>query len=267
MTIRGKRNGQRNAMVLYRSSALATALLAAAATLTSPTDAPAQDTPLGVIELFTSQGCNSCPPADEIFAEYARGNDVVALAYHVDYWDYLGWNDTFALKENAGRQNEYMRVFGNRSVYTPQAVINGRTHVGGASRTAIADTLTNLAQDGRGMVVPVTVTRTADVVVVEAGSATRPAPAKAHIVLVFFDAPSPVVIDRGENRGKTVTYWNAVSDIQIAGMWQGKPVRLELPASEIAKKGGSAVLIQESDKEGRPGPIIGAAVVQRASTP
>ena len=87
--------------------------------------------PAGVVELFTSQGCSSCPPADEIFGELARKGDVIALAYHVDYWDYLGWQDTLATQDNTARQYDYAKTFGARSVYTPQAVINGRTHVNG----------------------------------------------------------------------------------------------------------------------------------------
>ena len=83
--------------------------------------------PAGVVELFTSQGCSSCPPADAILEDLAKKGDVVALAYHVDYWDYLGWQDTLASPDNTARQYEYAKAFGVRSVYTPQAVING-TH-------------------------------------------------------------------------------------------------------------------------------------------
>ena len=94
--------------------------------------------PSGVVELFTSQGCSSCPPADAVLAELAEAGDVVALGYHVDYWDYLGWKDTLGSPENTARQYEYGKSFGDRSVYTPQAVINGRTHVNGAKREAVA---------------------------------------------------------------------------------------------------------------------------------
>ncbi|TGV73872.1 DUF1223 domain-containing protein, partial [Mesorhizobium sp. M00.F.Ca.ET.158.01.1.1] len=83
-------------------------------------DKPQLEKPLGVVELFTSQGCSSCPPADAFFAELAVQEDLVALSYHVDYWDYLGWRDTLSHKENTERQNDYMRAFGSRSVYTPQ---------------------------------------------------------------------------------------------------------------------------------------------------
>ncbi|TIX65173.1 MAG: DUF1223 domain-containing protein, partial [Mesorhizobium sp.] len=109
-----------------RLAALALALSACAGTaLAGELEKPQADKPLGVVELFTSQGCSSCPPADEFFAELAGKQDIVALAYHVNYWDYLGWQDTLSNKENTDRQYDYMRAFGSRSVYTPQAVING----------------------------------------------------------------------------------------------------------------------------------------------
>ena len=99
-----------------------------------------------MVELFTSQGCSSCPPADALFAELAAKEDLVALAYHVDYWDYLGWQDTLSRKENTERQYDYMRAFGSRSVYTPQAVINGRVHVNGASRGEVDGALARMAR-------------------------------------------------------------------------------------------------------------------------
>ena len=223
--------------------------------------------PLGVVELFTSQGCNSCPPADEFFAELAAKPDIVALSYHVDYWDYLGWQDTLSRKENTERQYEYMRAFNGRSVYTPQAVINGRTHVNGANRAAVADELAGMEKAGKGMQVGIKVSRSDDGIMIDAGDATggagNAAP-NAHVVIVYFDAPRTVAIDKGENDGRKLTYWNAVSDIQTAGMWHGKAQRYELPMSEIAKKkGGCAVLLQSVGKDGLPGPILGAAVISK----
>src|SRR5512140_911562 len=93
--------------------------------------------PRAVLELFTSQGCSSCPPADAVFASYAGRDDVIALSFHVDYWDYLGWNDTFASRENTDRQRSYAATRGDRQVYTPQIVVNGRDHVVGSDRLAL----------------------------------------------------------------------------------------------------------------------------------
>jgi hypothetical protein len=228
----------------------------------------ASDRPLGVVELFTSQGCNSCPPADEFFAELAAKSDLVALSYHVDYWDYLGWQDTLSRKENTERQFDYMRAFNSRSVYTPQAVINGRTHVNGANRGAVDGTLDSMARAGQGMQVGIKVSRSDDGIMIDAGDAAGDAGAapNAHVVVVYFDAPQTVAIDKGENDGRKLTYWNAVSDIQTAGMWHGKAQRYELPISEVTKKkGGCAVLLQTVGKDGLPGPILGAAVIHKPS--
>lgn len=221
-----------------------------------------KDRPLGVIELFTSQGCNACPPADELFAEFAAQDDMVALAYHVTYWDYLGWQDKLASNDNTERQYAYMRAFGSRSVYTPQAVINGRTHVSGAKREDVTGALDNLAKTGQAMNIDIKVTENPDTFTIDVGAAGGPSSA-AHVVVVHYQAPQEVDLQKGENKGRKVTYWNAVTDLHTAGMWHGKAQRYELPRSEVEKKGGSAVLLQAVGKDGLPGPILGAAVVRR----
>jgi hypothetical protein len=223
--------------------------------------------PKGVVELFTSQGCNSCPPADAVLTELAERGDVVALGYHVDYWDYLGWKDTLATPENTERQKQYGRAFGKRSVYTPQAVINGRTHVNGAQREAVDTALTEMENKGDGLSVDINVTRTGESVTIDA-SAAPGGKGDAHLVLVHFDPMKPVTIERGENKGKTIAYANPVTRIQTAGMWHGKAARFELPRSEVNKDGGCAILLQSVNKDGLPGPILGAAVVPpEAETP
>jgi hypothetical protein len=216
--------------------------------------------PSGVVELFTSQGCNSCPPADAVLADLAESGDVVALGYHVDYWDYLGWKDTLGSAENTARQYQYGKTFGDRSVYTPQAVINGRTHVNGARRGDIAGALTDMAKTGSGLTVGVTVTRSGESIIIDTAGVPG-GTGDAHLVLVHFDPMRPIEIERGENKGRTITYANPVTDIQTAGMWHGRPARFEFPQSEIANKGGCAVLLQSVSKDGVPGPILGAAVI------
>src|SRR5690606_9181351 len=155
----------------YFGLAAALAVSALAGTAVAHADEADSDRPLGVVELFTSQGCNSCPPADEFFAELAANPDLVALAYHVDYWDYLGWRDTLSRKENTERQFDYMRAFNNRSVYTPQAVINGRAHVNGASRGAVDGALDSLARAGEGMQIGIRISRSGDGVMIDADAA------------------------------------------------------------------------------------------------
>jgi hypothetical protein len=227
-----------------------------------PSIAGDEERPLGVVELFTSQGCSSCPPADNVLADLAKQGDVVALAYHVDYWDYLGWQDTLGSAENTRRQYDYMKSFRTGSVYTPQAVINGSTHVNGAHRSEVAKALDGLKNAGNGLKVDLAVTRSGESILIKTGAASGPV-GEAHVLLVFYDAAQPVRITRGENSGKTVTYWNAVRSFQTAGMWHGKEATFELPASDLAKKGANcAVLLQSAGRDGAPGTIIGAAVVR-----
>jgi len=222
--------------------------------------------PDGVIELFTSQGCSTCPPADKLFEEFATNGRFVALSYHVDYWDYLGWRDTLSNPDSTDRQYAYSRSFGTRSVYTPQAVINGRIHVNGAKRAQIADAFDDLNKAGEGMSVDVAIHETGDSLVIEAGNADKPQPArKAHVVLVFFAAPQAIDMKKGENEGRTITYWNSVTYVQTAGVWRGEAAKYEIPAGNIPENGGCAVLLQAVGKDGALGPILGAAVYHRTA--
>jgi hypothetical protein len=244
-------------------------LVAAAIAFALPSASAAEfgKRPKGVIELFTSQGCNSCPPADEYLAELALEGDVVALSYHVDYWDYLGWRDTLANAENTGRQHEYNRAFGNRSVYTPQAVINGRQQVNGAKRHKVDSAVDRMEGTNEGLIVDVSVTYNGNTMVIETGAAEGWT-GDAHVVLVYLDPATEVKIERGKNTGRTFTYRNAVSGFHSAGKWHGKATRLELPMSEVSRKGagGCAVLVQAMQPGGLPGAVLGAAIVQRSES-
>jgi len=222
--------------------------------------------PLGVVELFTSQGCNSCPPADAVLDELVKKGDVVALSYHVDYWDYLGWKDTLATRGNTDRQYDYAKAFGAPSVYTPQAVLNGRTDLNGAKGKAVTAELDKLKEKGEGLSVDVSATYEGDRVVVQTGDAKGPI-REANVVFVFFDPARKVKIVRGENSGQAITYRNAVVATQTAGMWHGKAARFELPESVMKQQGagGCAVLLQAT-KDGLPGPIIGAAIIERTGS-
>ncbi len=217
------------------------------------------DRPRAVIEFFTSQGCSSCPPADEVVAEFAARPDVVALAYHVDYWDYLGWRDTLASAENTARQYDYSEALGQRSVYTPQAVVNGSAHVNGADRAGVDAALAATP----AATVEIDIRRAGDSIVIEAGGAEAE-PAEAHVLLVYFDSAVEVEIGRGENGGRTIAYHNAVRAFHSAGMWRGRPERFEMPAGEMMKKatGGCAAILQEVTESGHPGAVLGAAVLR-----
>ena len=216
--------------------------------------------PKGVIELFTSQGCSSCPPADKVLETLAREGDVVALAYHVDYWNYLGWADTLASKDNTDRQYAYARMFGRNGVYTPQAVLNGREHINGADISGIRDHIAAMSGEGKGLEVPVDVEVRNDELRIRVG----PGDGKANIVIAYFERQRTIEIDTGENRGKTVDYWHAVTDMETIGMWEGKETNLVLPADMLKKKKtavGCAVLIQRMKSADTPGAILGATVL------
>ena len=241
---------------LYRPECLAILLALGAST------AFAQEVvkPKGVVELFTSQGCSSCPPADKALETLAREGEVVALSYHVDYWNYLGWADTLASKDNTDRQYAYARMFGRNGVYTPQAVLNGREHINGADITGIRSRISAMPGESKGLEVPVDVEVKNDELRIRVGAGEG----KANIVIAYFERQRTIDIDTGENRGKTVDYWHAVTDMETIGMWEGKETNLVLPADMLKKKkkaGGCAVLIQRMQSADTPGAILGATVL------
>ena len=251
---------------------------AAALLLALPGQVKADEAPriTGVVELFTSQGCNSCPPADAVLRELGQRADLVTLAYHVDYWNYLGWRDTLGRGENTQRQRAYMQALNSRAVYTPQAVLNGRVEMNGSSRESLLRALKEMALAGAGVSVPLSVRTSGDGFLIEAGasvpadgpdpnSAGNAGPEKAHLLLVSFRAPRAVAIPTGENKGKKITYWNPVSGVQSVGIWHGRPARFELPASVLVEGEGGVALLQEVDAQGMPGPILGAAVLRQPS--
>jgi hypothetical protein len=212
-----------------------------------------------VIELFTSQGCSSCPPADKLMAGYAERQDVLALSFPVDYWDYLGWKDTLASHDNSERQRDYAAARGDGEVYTPQMIVNGRTHVVGSDGAAIEAALAA----SPGLSVPITLTSGSDATTVNIGPAKDPAASKGTIWLVMYDRADSVPIERGENSGKTITYSNVVRKLRPIAMWKGEAMSFDLPKSEVtqAKVARCAVLLQTEKGNGLPGPIIGAAAI------
>lgn len=214
----------------------------------------------GVVELFTSQGCSSCPPADAALKKLIDEGEVVALAYHVDYWNYLGWADTLASKENTERQYAYARMLGRNGVYTPQVILNGRDHMNGSDLLAIKGRLETMRAAGKGLAVPVEAAIVGDGISIKVGAGEG----RANVVVVYFDRARVVNVERGENKGKRIAYWHAVKDIQTIGMWNGKPAQFTLPASVLIEERGNsgcAVLLQSLKDKETPGAILGAATV------
>jgi hypothetical protein len=212
-----------------------------------------------VLELFTSQGCSSCPPADALLGEYAEDPAIVALSFPVDYWDYLGWKDTLASHDNTERQRAYAEARGDRQVYTPQVVVNGAAHVVGSNRQQIEAAI----RTSGPLPVEVTMEPGTDSTTVTVGAGSGPGRKKGTIWLALYDDPVTVPIDRGENTGRTVTYYNVVRKLRPIAMWKGKPVTVELPKSELdqAEVSRCAVILQTELENGLPGPILGAAAI------
>src|SRR6187399_2439293 len=164
--------------------------------------ASAQAEPRAVIELFTSQGCSSCPAADKLLGELAADPSLVPISMPIDYWDYLGWKDTLASPRNTARQRGYARGRGDRQIYTPQMVVNGRVHALGSDKAAIERAIVT-SRDGPAMSVPVEVVITTDTLNVNIAAQAGTAPA-GEIWLCAVSRRVPVEITRGENRGHTV---------------------------------------------------------------
>ena len=228
---------------------------------------PAKAEIKGVVELFTSQGCSNCPPADKLLGEYAKRKDVLALSYDVGYWDYLGWKDTLASVDNTERQRNYAQARGDGQVYTPQAVIDGRTHAIGSSQTAIDAALAKYPD----LPIQLSLASTADAVTVNisaADPAAKAAMPHATLWLVMYDRTVTVPITRGENGGMTITYHNVVRKLRPIAMWKGEAMSVDLPKSEIkhADVNRCAVLLQTETKDGLPGPILGAAAIDLTGT-
>jgi hypothetical protein len=206
-----------------------------------------------VVELFTSQGCSSCPPADEVLAKLATRSDVIALSLPVDYWDYLGWKDTFAQPAFTARQRAYSQGRGDRQVYTPQAVINGRLHANGAS---VGEIDRDIAATSAGVDVPVALSRTGEKVMVDIGAVGR-AGGNGVILVMPVIGKRTVAIGRGENARRSVVYTNIVREVASLGPWSGA-TSVAVPAA-LLKDADSVVVVVQSGTADRPGAIVGAA--------
>lgn len=207
--------------------------------------AGAQTRPVTVVELFTSQGCSSCPPANANLAKLKDRPGVLALSYSVTYWDRLGWKDTFGRPEFTDRQRAYVSPLGNRSPYTPQMVVNGRADVVGHDLREVDALIAKAGPVAPGIrIAPATV---------EIDAGTAPARA-ADVWLVRYDpATLPVPVGRGENAGRTLPHAHVVRELARLGTWDGGQARLPLPAGREGLR--TAVLVQAPNG----GPILAAA--------
>lgn len=213
--------------------------------------------PRAVVELFTSQGCSSCPPADRVLGELSQDPSVIALSLPIDYWDYLGWKDTLADSRFSARQKAYSHARGDRGVYTPQAVVNGTTNVLGSDRAGIENAAKRTQNTEGVMSVPVTMTMTGGQIKVSVAEADG---RSGEIWICAVSKAVPITISRGENRGQQITYHNVVRNVLKVGDWNGKAGSWTVPLENITRDGvdAAAVYVQDGNRD-KPGPMLGAA--------
>jgi hypothetical protein len=244
----------------YRHIALSAALTCIAMT---PPSASAGE-PRAVIELFTSQGCSSCPPADKVLGELARDPSLLTLSLAVDYWDYLGWKDTLALHGQSNRERAYAEARGDREVYTPQVVVNGIVHVLGSDKAAIENAIAATRRTAAPLTLPVTMTVADGMVTVQVPDA-KDEHRSAEVWLCPVTGKVTVAIGRGENNGHTLTYTNVVRRWVKLGEWNGKAQTFSIPLADLANANIAlkdidqvSVLVQ-SGAAAKPGLMLGAA--------
>ncbi len=231
----------------------ALALLGSAAAIPFIAQKAQAETAPVLVELFTSQGCSSCPPADKLAAQLKSMPGVHLVSLNVDYWDYLGWRDTLAKPEYTQRQMDYAHDRGDNEVYTPQMVVNGAWRAVGSDRSAV-EALINTAKTKP---FHTDLTLTADDMEVTVTMGEGPAVPEATLWLMSLASHVDVKIDRGENAGNSISYSNVVRNLVPAGMWNGKANTIKMPKKGIFtadSKSCIAVL-----QRGKVGPVLGLA--------
>ncbi len=201
-----------------------------------------------VVELFTSQGCSSCPPADRLLGELAKRPDTITLAYHIDYWDRLGWKDPFSLKAATSRQNGYAHALNLQTIYTPQMVIHGVTDVVGFNRPAVLAAL-----DGKRDGLPVRMSRTDGKLIIELGAGSA-----AEITVVAYSGETETRVARGENAGRTLKDTSIVRAVYPLGNWDGRAKTVSLELSSIPDSATMAAVLVQGSGQGR---MLGAATI------
>jgi hypothetical protein len=236
-----------------KSRHLLSILAGAAALAAGP--APALADPV-LVELFTSQGCSSCPPADQFLGELAQREDVIALAYHVDYWDYIGWQDKFARPENTARQKDYRDALGLHTIYTPQMVVDGRYDVVGSQRSEVESSIRSAAGQAK---LPIAIAENGGKLRVTAPAMEIDQARPASLWLVTYSRRNETEVSKGENAGSILVEYNIVRELRRLAGWTGNAIDLELDVSTADKNMGCAVILQIDGN----GPILGVAAAQQ----
>jgi hypothetical protein len=214
--------------------------------------------PRNVVELFTSQGCSSCPEADKLLGELAKDPSVIAISLPVDYWDYLGWKDTLASPQYTAKQRAYSRARGDREIYTPQVVVNGVIPVIGSHKSEIDDAISQTR--GKAMLHAVQLSASGDKLTVSVPDAKDSAVAKGEVWIYGVTGTVPVTIGKGENAGRKITYYNVARRLVKVGDWTGKAASWTIPADQIRAEGvDGAVAVLQSGSSEKPGLMLGGA--------
>jgi hypothetical protein len=227
--------------------------LCLAAITTTAANAQSASDPVVVVELYTSQGCSSCPPADDYLAELTKNPDLLPLALHVDYWDYIGWADTFAQAKFTDRQHSYARAVGDRMVYTPQMIVAGAERVEGNNPAKVNKIIA--AHLGASGSVDLSVERNGNRIRIMA-PADKTLGSAVSVQVVRYHPSETVNIKRGENAGRSVVYRNIVTDWQQVGEWSGAQA-LDMEA-KVTGSGPLVVILQKAG----PSEILAAARIE-----
>jgi hypothetical protein len=220
----------------------------------------AKSEPRAVIELFTSQGCSSCPPADKLLSDLRNDSSLVTLTLPIDYWDYLGWKDTLALPGHAARQKAYSHMRGDREIYTPQVVVNGLIQALGSDRGEIEKAMAQGRRTDATLKVAIRVAIDGERITVTLPNGNGD-DASGEVWLCPLSRSVAVGIGRGENRGRTITYTNVVRRWVKLGTWSGKSQTFTVPLDTVNAAGVDevAILVQNGSSD-RPGAILGATL-------
>ena len=223
--------------------------------------------PRAVLELFTSQGCSSCPPADKLLGELARDPSVIALSMPVDYWDYLGWKDTLADSRFTARQRSYSRMRGEHEIYTPQVVVNGAAHTLGSDRDGIEQTIEETRKHSGVMTTPVSASIANGQLNVSLPDETSGTHRQGEVWVYGIAKSIPITIGRGENRGEQITYHNVVRAWLKVGDWSGKAQTWNVPIENVSRDGTDAAVVYVQDgTRDRPGVMLGATYLPLKDT-
>jgi hypothetical protein len=212
-----------------------------------------------VVELYTSQGCSSCLPADALLAKLTKRTDVLPMSFSVTYWDMLGWKDTLASETNTRRQKAYASIMGHSAVYTPQMIVDGAVDVVGSREASVLGAIDARLRDGWAEDVPVAVRETKDELHIGIGSSQDRGAPPATVWLFHLRNAATVAIGAGENGGRTMTYHNVVADLRAVGQWKGEALSIDLPRSSMEGLPHDAVAVVV--QRGGYGHIVGASML------